>query len=110
MEKLGQITDSNSVQRDSAIGGFVSTERESITPVTISLTLGLDDGSYLLESSLWTTQYEGQQSGTIAGLSDATIDNFRWIIAGGWVSGTDFVELDNITIIYRYLTASTEYE
>ena len=67
------------------------------TPVTISLTLGLDDGSYLLESSLWTTQYGGQQSGTIVGLSDATVDNFRWV-ATNWIEGTDFVELDQIVV------------
>ena len=95
---IGQITDDNNGQRNSAVGGYVSASAADTTPVTISLTLGLDDGSYLLESSLWFSQYRGQQSGTIAGLSGATIDNFRWIIGGGWVSGTDFVELDNITI------------
>jgi len=60
--------------------------------------LGIDDGSYLLESSVWTRELASQQSGWIEGLNGATIDNFRWINAGGWVSGTDFVELDNITI------------
>ena len=85
----------------SAIGGFVSTTREgSTTPVTISLTLGINDGSYLLESSNWTSEFPPQQSGFIDPTS-ATIDNFRWVAAGPWVYGTDFVELDNITI-YRY--------
>ena len=95
--EIGQITDSNGVARGTAIGGFVSAAAADTTPVTISLTLGLDDGSYLLESSLWTTQYGGQQSGTIVGLSDATVDNFRWV-ATNWIAGTDFVELDQIVV------------
>ncbi len=95
--EIGQITDSSGVDRGTAIGGFVSAAAADTTPVTISLTLGLDDGSYLLESSLWTTQYGGQQSGTIAGLSDATVDNFRWV-ATNWIAGTDFVELDQIVV------------
>jgi len=95
--EIGQITDSNGGARGTAIGGFVSAAAADTTPVTISLTLGLDDGSYLLESSLWTTQYGGQQSGTIAGLSDATVDNFRWV-ATNWIAGTDFVELDQIVV------------
>jgi len=102
--EIGQITDSSGGDRGTAIGGFVSAAAADTTPVTISLTLGLDDGSYLLESSLWTTQYGGQQSGTIAGLSDATVDNFRWV-ASNWtvenpeegVEG-DFVELDQIVV------------
>ena len=96
---IGQITDSNGNDLAAAVGGFVSTARApEIWPVTISLTLGIDDGSYLLESSNWTSQMPAQQSGIISNLIGATIDNFRWINAGGWVSGTDFVELDNITI------------
>ena len=95
--EIGQITDSNGGDRDTAIGGFVSAAAADTTPVTISLTLGLDDGSYLLESSLWTTGYGGQQSGTIAGLSSATVDNFRWL-ATNWTEGTDFVELDQIVV------------
>ena len=95
--EIGQITDSNGGARGTAIGGFVSAAVADTTPVTISLTLGLDDGSYLLESSLWTTGYGGQQSGTIAGLSDATVDNFRWV-ATNWTAGTDFVELDQIVV------------
>jgi hypothetical protein len=95
--EIGQITDSNDTPRGTAIGGFVSASAADTTPVTISLTLGLDDGSYLLESSLWTTQYGGQQSGTIVGLSDATVDNFRWV-ATNWIAGTDFVELDQIVV------------
>ena len=95
--EIGQITDSSGGDRGTSIGGFVSASAADTTPVTISLTLGLDDGSYLLESSLWTTQYGGQQSGTIAGLSDATVDNFRWV-ATNWTAGTDFVELDQIVV------------
>ena len=95
--EIGQITDSSGNDRGTSIGGFVSAAAADKTPVTISLTLGLDDGSYLLESSLWTTQYGGQQSGTIAGLSDATVDNFRWV-ATNWIAGTDFVELDQIVV------------
>jgi hypothetical protein len=95
--EIGQITDSGGGARGTSIGGFVSAAAADTTPVTISLTLGLDDGSYLLESSLWTTQYGGQQSGTIAGLSDATVDNFRWV-ATNWTAGTDFVELDQIVV------------
>jgi len=95
--EIGQITDSSGADRGTAIGGFVSAAVADTTPVTISLTLGLDDGSYLLESSLWTTGYGGQQSGTIAGLSDATVDNFRWV-ATNWTAGTDFVELDQIVV------------
>jgi len=102
--EIGQITDSSGGDRGTSIGGFVSAAAADTTPVTISLTLGLDDGSYLLESSLWTTPYGGQQSGTIAGLSDATVDNFRWV-ASNWtvenpeegVEG-DFVELDQIVV------------
>ena len=102
--EIGQITDSSGGDRGTSIGGFVSAAAADTTPVTISLTLGLDDGSYLLESSLWTTGYGGQQSGTIAGLSDATVDNFRWV-ASNWtvenpeegVEG-DFVELDQIVV------------
>ena len=96
--EIGQITDSNGGARGTAIGGFVSAARAATTPVTIILTLDLDDGSYLIESDLWTTQNAVQQSGTIEGLSGATIDNFRWINAGGWVSETDFVELDQIEV------------
>ena len=95
--EIGQITDSSGGDRGTSIGGFVSAAAADTTPVTISLTLGLDDGSYLLESSLWTTQYGGQQSGTIVGLSDATVDNFRWV-ATNWIAGTDFVELDQIVV------------
>ena len=95
--EIGQITDSGGIARGSSIGGFVSAAVADTTPVTISLTLGLDDGSYLLESSIWTTQYGGQQSGTIAGLSSATVDNFRWV-ANSWTAGTDFVELDQIVV------------
>ncbi len=95
--EIGQITDSGGIARGSSIGGFVSAAVADTTPVTISLTLGLDDGSYLLESSIWTTQYGGQQSGTIAGLSSATVDNFRWV-ANNWAAGTDFVELDQIVV------------
>ena len=95
--EIGQITDSGGTLRNQAVGGFVSAAAADTTPVTISLTLGLDDGSYLLESSLWTTGYGGQQSGTIAGLSSATVDNFRWL-ATNWTEGTDFVELDQIVV------------
>ena len=95
--EIGQITDSGGNARGTSIGGFVSAAVADTTPVTISLTLGLDDGSYLLESSIWTTQYGGQQSGTIAGLSSATVDNFRWV-ANSWTAGTDFVELDQIVV------------
>ena len=59
--------------------------------------MGLDDGSYLLESDLWTTETVAQQSGTIEGLSGATVDNFRWV-AANWTAGTDFVELDQIVV------------
>ena len=95
--EIGQITDSGGNDRGTSIGGFVSAAVADTTPVTISLTLGLDDGSYLLESSIWTTQYGGQQSGTIAGLSSATVDNFRWV-ANNWAAETDFVELDQIVV------------
>ena len=95
--EIGTITDSNGGTRATAIGGFVSAAAADTTPVTISLTLGLDDGSYLLESSLWTTETVAQQSGTIEGLSGATVDNFRWV-AANWTAGTDFVELDQIVV------------
>ena len=96
--EMGQITDSGSTTRSQAVGGFVSAARAATTPVTISLTLGLDDGSYTLESDLWTSQNGIQQTGTIAGLSGATVDNFRWVNAGNWTAGTDFVELDQIVV------------
>ena len=96
--EIGQITDVVGGQRDTAVGGFVSTTRADTTPVTISITLGIDDGSYLLESSIWTSQNFAQQEGFISNPTGATIDNFRWMMEGGWVYGTDFVELDNITI------------
>ena len=95
--EIGQITDSGGTLRNQAVGGFVSAAAADTTPVTISLTLGLDDGSYLLESSLWTTETVAQQSGTIEGLSGATVDNFRWV-AANWTAGTDFVELDQIVV------------
>jgi len=102
--EIGQITHSNGNARGTSIGGFVSAAAADTTPVTISLSLGLDDGSYLLESSIWTTPYGGQQSGTMLGLSDATVDNFRWV-ATNWtlenseegVEG-DFVVLDQVVV------------
>ena len=60
--------------------------------------MGLDDGSYTLVSDLWTSQNGVQQTGTIVGLSGTTVDSFRWINAGNWTAGTDFVELDQIVI------------
>ena len=95
--EIGQIADSTGFDRGTAIGGFVSTTVADTTPVTISLTLGLDDGSYLIESDLWTTSTAVQQSGTIEGLSGATVDNFRWI-ATNWTAGINFVELDQIEV------------
>ena len=97
-DEIGQITDSNGGARTQAVGGFASAARAATTPVTFSLTLGLDDGSYTLVSDLWTSQNGVQQTGTIAGLSGTTVDNFRWINAGNWAAGTDFVELDQIVI------------
>jgi len=97
-DEIGQITDSNGGARSQAVGGFVSAARAATTPVTFSLTLGLDDGSYTLVSDLWTSQNGVQQTGTIAGLSGTTVDNFRWINAGNWAAGTDFVELDQIVV------------
>jgi hypothetical protein len=69
--------------------------------VTISLTLGIHDNSYLLESSSWSTSNVGIQSGTIENLSSATVDNFRWVwnsVSDGTNNTTDFVELDQIVI------------
>ncbi len=102
--EIGQITDSSGNDRGTSIGGFVSAAAADTTPVTISLTLGLDDGSYLLESSLWTTPYGVQQSGTMLGLSDATVDNFRWVATNWTAEGTeegeggDFVVLDQVVV------------
>ena len=99
--EFGQITDSNNETRTTAIGGFVSASQSGTAPVTISLTLGLADNSYLLESNSWSTSFGGQQSGTIANLSDAVVDNFRWVWSGvndGANGTTDYIELDQIVV------------
>ena len=100
-QEFGQITDSNGNLRNSAIGGYVSAALSGTAPVTISLTLGIHDNSYLLESSSWSTSNVGIQSGTIENLSSATVDNFRWVwnsVSDGTNNTTDFVELDQIVI------------
>jgi hypothetical protein len=102
--EYGQITDNQGTQRGQANGGLVSDIQTGSSPVTVSLTLDLDNETYALESTVWHQEYAAQSTGTIAGLSNAVIDNFSW---GWWqVNDTpvtaapngDFVELDQIVI------------
>ena len=100
----GQITDSGSNLRTTAIGGVVSANQAGASAVTVSLTLNLLNGTYAIGSTSWATPYTVQASGTIDGLSGAVIDNFSWAWAN--INDTpvtaapngDFVEFDQIKI------------
>jgi hypothetical protein len=102
--EYGQIKAADGGDRNQAIGGLVSAGQTSSSPVTVSLTLDLVNETYALESTVWENEYTAQSTGTIAGLSNAVIDNFSW---GWWqvnddpvtaAPNGDFVELDQIVI------------
>jgi hypothetical protein len=112
--EYGQITDSGGTQRGQATGGLVSAGQAGSRPVTVSLTLDLVNEAYALQSTAWESQDTTQSTGSIAGLSNAVIDNFSW---GWWeVNDTpataapdgDFVELDQILITTSSTLASVQ--